>query len=99
MSMRWERLAFLHWRYPAEQIQRRLPAGLAVDLHHGEAWIGIVPFVMNAVRLRGSFPVPGTSRFPELNVRTYVRHRGRAGVYFFSLDATSPIAIRTARLW
>lgn len=27
--------------------------------------------------------------FPELNLRTYVTHKGKAGVWFLSLDATS----------
>ncbi|MEO7424988.1 MAG: DUF2071 domain-containing protein, partial [Fibrobacteria bacterium] len=44
------------------------------------------------------FPdIPGLSAFPELNVRTYVRHNGYPGVWFFSLDAANPIAVRLAR--
>lgn len=95
--MRWEKLAFLHWRYPAEEIQRRLPSGLSVDRFDGEAWIGVVPFLMNRVRLRGLFPVPGTARFPELNVRTYVTDGEKPGVWFFSLDAANRLAVRGAR--
>jgi uncharacterized protein YqjF (DUF2071 family) len=30
-------------------------------------------------------------------VRTYVRHGNRAGVWFFSLDASNPLAVRAAR--
>jgi uncharacterized protein YqjF (DUF2071 family) len=41
--------------------------------------------------------MPFTSSFPELNVRTYVRHHGRPGVWFFSLDAASAVAVWTAR--
>jgi hypothetical protein len=33
----------------------------------------------------------------ELNVRTYVTYDGKPGVWFFSLDAASPIAVRAAR--
>jgi uncharacterized protein YqjF (DUF2071 family) len=36
--------------------------------------------------------------FPEINVRTYVWTPGRSGVWFFSLDATSRLAINAARL-
>ena len=97
MAMRWERLAFLHWRFPRDEIQRRLPDGLRVDLRDGDAWIGIVPFLMSNVRLRGLFPVPGTTRFAELNVRTYVTDGTRPGVWFFSLDAASRLAVRGAR--
>lgn len=36
--------------------------------------------------------------FPELNVRTYVKHNGKEGVWFFSLDAASLLAVWVARL-
>jgi uncharacterized protein YqjF (DUF2071 family) len=54
---------------------------------------------MSGIRLRGLPPVPGTSAFPELNVRTYVRHGDKAGVWFFSLDATNALAVAVARRW
>jgi uncharacterized protein YqjF (DUF2071 family) len=40
--------------------------------------------------------MPGLA-FPEINVRTYVKHRGKSGVWFFSLDAASKLAVRGAR--
>jgi uncharacterized protein YqjF (DUF2071 family) len=52
---------------------------------------------MTKVRVRGLPPVPGTETFPELNVRTYVTYDGKPGVWFFSLDAASPFAVRVAR--
>src|SRR5207302_6373668 len=56
-----------------------------------------VPFHMSGIRARGLSPLPGLSRFPELNVRTYVTHGGKAGVYFFSLDAANLPAVWAAR--
>jgi len=62
------------------------------------AWVGIVPFRMEGVRVGKLPPFPWTSSFPELNLRTYVTdNRGRPGVWFFSLDAGSRIAVWTAR--
>ena len=52
---------------------------------------------MSGVRLRACPPLPGTSAFLELNVRTYVKHADRPGVWFFSLDAESALAVRAAR--
>ena len=98
LSMRWERLLFAHWRVPAEPLRRLLPVGLELDLHDGEAWLGVVPFVMTAVTPRGIPPLPRVSAFSELNLRTYVVADGRPGVWFFSLDATSRVAVRAARL-
>ena len=71
---------------------------LALDTFNGQCWVGIVPFWMSGVRFRGAPAIRGLSLFPELNVRTYVACNGKPGVYFFSLDAGSRLAVRTARL-
>ena len=97
LAMRWERLLFAHWRVPAEPLRRLLPAGLELDLRDGEAWLGVVPFMMRGVTPRGVPPLPGVSAFAELNLRTYVVCDQRPGVWFFSLDATSRLAVRAAR--
>ena len=97
LQMRWERLLFAHWPVPASVLRPLIPVGLELDLLDGQAWLGIVPFLMSRVRLRGLPPIPGTACFPELNVRTYVRHRGQTGVWFFSLDAANPLAVVLAR--
>jgi len=52
---------------------------------------------MSNVRPRWVPPLPKLSRFVELNVRTYVTLHGIPGVYFFSLDASNPIAVALAR--
>jgi uncharacterized protein YqjF (DUF2071 family) len=95
--MRWADLAFLHWPIPPERLQPLLPAGLELDTFDGSAWLGVVPFRMEAIRHRLLPPLPGARAFPELNVRTYVRHAGLRGVYFFSLDAAHRPAVRVAR--
>ena len=97
LAMRWERLLFAHWRVPAEPLRRLLPAGLELDLLDGEAWLGVVPFVMRGVTPRGVPSLPRVSAFAELNLRTYVVGADRPGVWFFSLDATSRLAVRAAR--
>ncbi|HRH94913.1 MAG TPA: DUF2071 domain-containing protein [Prosthecobacter sp.] len=97
MHQRWEQLAFLHWRWNADEIQRTLPAGLFVDTFQGDAWLAIVPFYMRGIRPRFCPPVPGISNFLEMNVRTYVHdEQGRPGVWFYSLDCDQPLAVWTA---
>jgi uncharacterized protein YqjF (DUF2071 family) len=97
MRQRWERLAFLHWRFDPEVVQRLLPAGLRVETYDGAAWVGLVPFFMR-VATAGGREVPWASAFCETNVRTYVRdHEGRSGIWFFSLDAARFGAVVTAR--
>jgi uncharacterized protein len=98
MTQTWHDLLFAHWPVDAEALRRRVPRALPLDLYDGTAWIGLIPFHMTNVRPRGVPWLPFVSAFPELNVRTYVILGGRPGVYFFSLDAASSIAVMTARV-
>ena len=95
--MRWKQLLFIHWPLPKSLIASLLPSGAEPDTFSGDAWLGIVPFFMRDVHPRGLPSVPGLSAFPELNVRTYVTVNGVPGVWFFSLEAASPVAVRLAR--
>jgi len=95
--MTWRDLCFLHWRADAAALAARLPEGLEVEEFDGSAWVGVVPFEMRGTRAAPLPAVPGLRHFPELNLRTYVRHRERPGVWFFSLDASSPLIVRVAR--
>jgi uncharacterized protein YqjF (DUF2071 family) len=52
---------------------------------------------MSGVRMRATPPLPTANAFEELNVRTYVTLDGRPGVWFFSLDAASSLAVLGAR--
>ena len=98
MRQRWSRLLFLHWPIPAEELRPLLPRGLALDTYAGQAWVGLVPFVVTGARPVFLPSVPGVSSFVEVNVRTYVHHRGGdPGVWFFSLDASSRVAVYVAR--
>ncbi len=95
--MRWDKLLFIHWPFPAAALGPLLPAGAQPDTFNGEAWLGLVPFLMRDVHPGGLPSVPGLSAFPELNVRTYVTVNGVPGVWFFSLEASNPVAVQLAR--
>ena len=75
--MRWVDLLFMHWPVPADALRPLIPAGLELDTYDGRAWLGVVPFGMEGVAPRFLPAPPGPGAFPELNVRTYVRRRGR----------------------
>jgi len=97
MVHRWDCLTFLHWPYDPAVVQALLPDGLTAETYDGRAWVGLVPFRMT-VRLPGLPALPWASRFPETNVRTYVRGPdGTTGVWFFSLDAARLGAVVVAR--
>lgn len=99
MAQSWHDLLFAHWAVPAKTLRPRVPAKLEIDTYEGQAWLGVVPFRMSGVRLRGTPALPWLSAFPELNLRTYVTAGGKPGVWFFSLDAANRAAVAIARAW
>ena len=97
MKQIWHDLLFAHWPVSAAAMRPLVPAQLTLDTFDSQCWIGIVPFRMSGIRARTLPPIPGLSRFPELNVRTYVTYGAKPGVYFFSLDAANLPAVWAAR--
>ncbi len=94
----WHNLLFLHWEVPPQVLQPLVAPELTIDTFEGNAYVGLVPFTLSGVRPVLTPPLPWISSFHEINVRTYVRLRGRdPGVWFFSLDASSAIAVAAAR--
>lgn len=98
MHQTWNDLLFAHWPVAPATLRPLVPSALALDTFDGKCWLAVTPFHMSGVRLRGTPAFPGISAFPEMNVRTYVTFGGKAGVFFFSLDAGSRLASWAARL-
>jgi len=96
MTQEWHNVLFLHWPIPSGWLEPHIPAELELDLHGGQAWVSVVLFKAKRTRPRFMPPVPGTGTYLELNVRTYVKFNGKSGVFFFSLDAHSPLAVKAA---
>lgn len=98
---RWRHLLFLHWEVEARRLRPLVPDELALDTFEGRAYVGLVPFTMLDVGFHAVPGVPHLTRldFHEHNVRTYVHRGGRdPGVFFFSLDAASSLAVAGARM-
>lgn len=93
----WLDLLFAHWAVPEEDLRRVVPPALPLDTFEGRAWVGVTPFEITGLRMRGTPPLPWLSHFAETNVRTYVTVDGRPGIHFLSLDAASPVAALAAR--
>lgn len=99
VSQRWNDLLFAHWPIPAASIAASLPEGLLVDTFQGSAWLGVVPFWLDRLKVRGLPRLPVFRNLPDLNLRTYVREErtGARGVFCFSMDAGSLLAVAAAR--
>jgi uncharacterized protein len=98
MYQNWCRISFLHWPCEPRLLQARLPTGLAIDTFEHKGWVSLTPFLLTGLRPPFLPPIPWLFRFPEMNLRTYVRGPAGRGIWFFSLDAASAAAVLGARL-
>src|SRR5262245_62056505 len=93
----WESLLFAHWPVPASALRPLVPGWLRVQEYDGSSWVGLVPFTMSGVTFRGMPALPWLSSFAEMNLRLYVEHEGKPGIWFVSLDAERRLAVWGAR--
>jgi uncharacterized protein YqjF (DUF2071 family) len=100
MHQRWDSPLFLSWRVAPQELRRLnlVPPELELDLEDGTAWISLVPLLMKDVGLSKP-PLPRLAPFPEVNFRTYVRHKGVSGVYFLGLECGQAMVDLGARLF
>jgi uncharacterized protein YqjF (DUF2071 family) len=98
IRQRWRDLLFVHWPVPEERVRPLVPAALTLDRYEGQLWVTLIPFLIAESR-PAWMPPALASVFLETNLRTYVRGPdGEPGIYFFSLEAASVIAVAGARL-
>ncbi len=94
----WRRLLFLHWPVPPPAVRGVVPPELPLDVRDGTAWVSIIAFDIRSARPPLVPPGLGFD-FLETNVRTYVRLAGgEPAIWFFSLEASSALAVAAARL-
>jgi len=97
MFQSWQEQLFMHWPVQRAMLRELVPKELPLDTYHGTAYVGVTPFLISDLHVRLLPPLPGVSRFLETNLRTYVNVAGKPGVFFFSLDAASRLAVAGAR--
>ena len=96
---RWRDLLFLHWPASRDALRPLVPDTLEIDSFVGQAYVSLIPFAIAESRAAGA-PRLLAIRFLETNLRTYVRAAdGEPGIYFFSLEASSLLAVAAARLF
>jgi uncharacterized protein len=94
----WHTLLFLHWPVSPGALRPLVPECYTLDLFEGVAYASLVAFAVEEARPAGVPAALGLD-FLETNARTYVHVDGRdPGIFFFSLDAASPVAVLGARL-
>ena len=92
----WIDALFIHYETDAEVLQKEVPFEL--DLWHNRAFVSLVAFSMRRLRPAFGGPVGRVMFMPfassnYLNVRTYVRHNGEAGIFFLAEFLSNPLCV------
>lgn len=92
----WERAVFIHYEVDPEILQREIPFQL--DLLDGKTYVSLVAFTMRRMRPRfggrlAEWIFKPIATYEFLNVRTYVRHNGEAGIYFLAEWLSNPLSV------
>ncbi len=93
----WNDAVFIHFKVDLNELKNHISAPLEIDTFNGEAYASIVSFTMNKVRPRGLPSVGSLSNFTEINLRTYVKYKGKQGVYFLNIQAGNTLASFVAK--
>lgn len=88
----WNDVLFLHWKVDPTALRQYIPKRLELDTFDGSAWVSLVAFTMENVRPRKLLAFPPISNFHEINIRTYIKFKEHAGVYFLSIEASNRVS-------
>ena len=81
LTAEWRHLCLFTYEVPPERLEDCCPPGTELDLLDGQAHVSLVAFDFLNTRV-GGVAWPGFRRFPEINLRFYVRKGETRGVCF-----------------
>jgi uncharacterized protein len=96
LTARWRDLVLVTFAVPDALALPLVPPGCEADRWNGRCHVSIVALMMEHVRVRG-LPIPGLTRYSQVNLRFYVRHDGRAAVRFIQELVPSRVLAAGAR--
>lgn len=93
----WNNAIFLHWQVDLNVLMQFILPGIDVDLFEGKAWVSVVAFTIEGIRPSFLPAFSPVSSFDEINVRTYTKDDGKAGVTFLNIEAGKRLSAMIAR--
>lgn len=96
LRARWRDILLLTYAVPDDLALPLVPPGCHPDRWDGRCCVSLVCLQMERVRIRG-IAVPGLTAYPQINLRLYVRHAGRAAVRFVQELVPSRLMAAAAR--
>jgi uncharacterized protein len=77
----WSNVGIVSYAVSSDLLKPLLPRGCELDFHKGQAWVSLVAFDFDEIKVRG-WSIPFHTSFPEVNLRFYVRQGKDRGVCF-----------------
>lgn len=93
----WNDAVFLHWQVDYNILSKLVHPDLEIDLFEGKPWVSLVAFNLERIRPRNLPTFSPISFFPEINIRTYVKYNGKAGVHFLSIEGSKSLSCKVAK--
>lgn len=93
----WNDAVFLHWQVDFDELSKLVHPDLEIDLFEGKPWISLVGFNMERIRPKNLPAFPPISNFAEINIRTYVKYKGKSGVHFLSIEGAKRLSCTVSR--
>lgn len=93
----WNKAIFLHWKVDIKKLRPLVPKELEIDLFDGEAWVSLVAFDMHNIHPKRLPVFPSISNFYEINIRTYIKYKGKSGVFFLSIEGGKLLSCKIAK--
>lgn len=87
---------FVSFEAPDALLAPLVPAGCQLDRWSERTYVSLVALRMEHVRVRGLL-VPGLTAYPQVNLRSYVRHAGQPAVCFVQELVPSRLLAAVAR--
>ena len=81
LTAHWRNLINLTYRVPPSLLKQHVPKGVELDIQEGDAFVSLVAFEFLNTKVKG-LKIPFHVDFPEINLRYYVKYKGKNAVCF-----------------
>ena len=78
LTAQWKDLAMINYELDPSVLSYHVPFGTELDFWNGKTFLSVVGFLFLNTRVMG-IPIPLHTNFEEVNLRFYVRRKGREG--------------------
>ncbi len=93
----WHDVLFLHWPVDLAELRKFIPDELEIELFGDVTWVSLVVFKLKNLRPAYLPGIPPISDFDEINIRGYVKYRGKPGIYFLSIEGSKRLSCIIAK--